>query len=611
MGNVIMKKLFSVICAVFSVFPLGMCMEAVDFESLQKYSGRFDIIFNELQLSLRGNSTVLFFIFLLFYVFYTKYFCTRELKVNRPVFVLANIYSILLILGGSFYRTASWKEIFECSVAQKIKAGLTYIGMLIILYFALMFIMEYIDSEKKQTVSKWVCTYSVKSILITWLIIVLCWLPYIIIKYPGIVAWDTATAFKNYFDNGTLDNGVPVFTVLYFSLYIRLGSLFGSQNNGLALFVCIQSISMSGVLAYFICYLERCGVVLVYRIIVLVTVCILPLYPYTAMQMGSDVPYTITVMIYTVFLIRYVFKNEEIRWYEWVFQAFVLIMMTLFRHTGIYIVTVSMVVLLAVKKGKHKMSVLLIHILATGAYFIANSYIVPNITSGNAASGSAMLNLTRQQLANYVIRYNDLTEDERYVLNKMVEVDAIMDKYNPELADGVYMITNKNISHEETKEYLKLWIKLFFRHPDAYLQAAMNMWYGYFYPDYVCKTKPYVFYELHNISGSENLNIFYPDHYAYERELTESWKELLYKMPIISTLYGIGIYTWMIIFSLVCAIWKRRWNFIFIMVPCILTLLICMMSPVCGYTRYAFPIMFIMPFILGLWFTYTPWRGEE
>lgn len=599
------KILRSVICALFSIFPFALRMQIVDIESLQAYSGRFNIIFNELRLSCNGNSTLLLLLFLLLLSFYKNYFYTRDVEMNTPAFVLAGIYSLILLLGGSFYRTASWKEVFGGSVAQEIKAGLFYTGTTIICYFVLTLILDHIESGKQQTKSKYLCTYSGKGILITWLLIILCWLPYLIVKYPGIMAWDTAAALKNYFDKDMLNNGVPVFTVLYFSLFIRLGDLIGSHNNGMALFVCIQSVVMSGVLAYFISYLERCGVVLVYRIVLLMAVCVLPLYPYTAMQMGSDVPYTITVMIYTIFLIRYTWKRENIKWGEWVFQAVILLMISLFRHTGVYITAASMILLLFMKNSRQKRNIFMIHMFALGAYVFVNSYIVPNITAQNAAAGSAMLNLTRQQVANYVILYDDLTEDERQILDKIVEVDAVREHYNPELSDDIWSITNKSVTTEETADYLKLWFKLFFRHPDAYIQAAINMWYGYFYPDYVCKTKFYVFYELHNISDSEYLDIRYPARYAYERELAESWKGLLYKVPLISTFYGIGIYTWMMIFTLVCVIWKRRWRFIALMTPCILTLLICMMSPVCGYTRYAFPIMFIMPFIMGLWFTVT------
>lgn len=598
------NKILSAVCAALSIFPFALNMAIVDSESMQRYSGRFNIIFNELRLALNGNSVLLFLVFWLFFSFYYNYFFAKKSKLNMPAFILANIYSIILILGGSFYRTASWKEVFGTSVAQGIKAGLFYIGTVVISYFVLTLIFNYINLEKQRTRNKWICTYSAKSILIAWLIIILCWIPYIVIKYPGILAWDTATALKDYFDNDTLNNGVPVFTVLYFVSYIRLGNIFNNQNDGLALFVCVQSMIMSGVLAYFVCYLERCGVILGYRVVMLIAICILPLYPYTAMQMGSDVPYTITIVFYTIFLIRYVLQKEGIKWYEWLFQAIVLLVMSLSRHTGIYIVIISMIALLVWKDNKQKKCVFFIHMFAIATYFWINLFVVPSLILTNAASGSALLNLTRQQMANYVILYDDLTEEEIQILDRMIKVDEIVDNYNPELADDIWRITNKSISNEDTREYLKLWIKLFFRHPDAYIQAAMNMWYGYFYPDYVCKTKDYIFYKLYNISDSRNIKLYYSRKYSYERELMESWKGLLYRTPLISTLYGIGIYTWMMIFSVACVIWRHRWRFLLIMVPQILTLLICMMSPVCGYTRYAFPIMFIMPFIFGLWFIY-------
>ena len=68
------KILRSVICALFSIFPFALRMQIVDIESLQAYSGRFNIIFNELRLSCNGNSTLLLLLFLLLLSFYKNYF---------------------------------------------------------------------------------------------------------------------------------------------------------------------------------------------------------------------------------------------------------------------------------------------------------------------------------------------------------------------------------------------------------------------------------------------------------------------------------------------------------------------------------------------------------
>ena len=49
-------KLFSVICAFLSLFPLIINMDVVNPTQLQKYSGKLNVIFNELRLSIDGNS---------------------------------------------------------------------------------------------------------------------------------------------------------------------------------------------------------------------------------------------------------------------------------------------------------------------------------------------------------------------------------------------------------------------------------------------------------------------------------------------------------------------------------------------------------------------------
>lgn len=319
--------------------------------------------------------------------------------------------------------------------------------------------------------------------------------------------------------------------------------------------------------------------------------------------MGSDVSYSIAVVIYTLFLVRYVWKKEQIKWYEWIFQTFVLVLMTLFRHTGIYIVIVSLFVFIILNIKEKKWGVVWMHMFTASIYILWNIFILPHVATVNVINtSSTLLNITKQQIGNYIVIYNDFTNEEKQKLSRMVTIDKVAERYNPELVDPLFSVIH--IKKEDTADYLKLWAKLFFRHPDAYIQAAVNMWYGYYYPDYTCKTKVHIFTDLLNINDSENLQIHYPYFLSDGRKLLDSWSEILLKIPITSTLYRIGVYTWMLIFSIAYIICKRKWKAFALFIPPGLTLLICMLSPVCGYTRYAYPIMFTMPFLFGLWFTY-------
>lgn len=515
---------------------------------------------------------------------------------------------MILVLGESYQREASWTLVFGGTVAQSIKAAFCIVGNTIIGYFCLTLLYQYLFIEKyRMIVLNNVCAFNMSSVLITMGILLLCWMPYFIVKYPGVLSWDTGAMLKFYFDKGIINNGVPAFTALIFIGFIKIGGIFGNDNLGLVLYVLFQSILFSFVISYFVCFLEKVKVILIYRMFLLLVFCFLPVIPFSAMQMGSDVPYTITIMIYTTFLVRIVYCKDKVSWIKVGFVSIILTLMSLFRHTGIYIIILSFIVSIFLINNKIKFKFMFIHVIPVICYIVWNLCVLPNVATSNAVSGSgALINITRQQIANYVILYGeDLSESEVEKIDKMIDIEKIPEKYNPELSDGIYSITNHNISREDENAYWEVWFKLFFRHPDAYLQAAFNMWYGYFYPDYISKTKVYMWHELHNIDDCERLDIEYPDTFGYERELVDSWWRMLYKIPVISTFFGIGIYTWMLLFSIFYFFSIKKYKYIVVFMPVIITLLVCMMSPVCGYTRYAFPIMFNMPFLFGLCFQYT------
>lgn len=602
------QKLESIILSFFSLFSFVINLKVVDASSLQKYSGRFYIIFNEFRLSLNGNKTEIFMLFFLLSIFYYKIISNDVIIKRKSLIILSFTFSIILVLGESYQNEASWVLVFGETVAQSIKAVLCVVGNTIILYFFLTLLCHFLLAEKHGVnISNYICTFNLSSILITMGILLLCWIPYFIIKYPGILAWDTGTVLKNYFDKGVIYNAVPALQTYIFTNFIKLGRIFGSDNLGLVLYVLVQSMIFSAVISYFICFLEKVKVMLIYRILLLLLFCFLPIIPFSAMQMGSDVTYTITIMIYTIFLVRILYCCDEVSWIKTGLLSVILVLMSLFKHTGIYIIILSFILSFLLVNKRIRFKFFIIHIIPIICYFVWNICILPNIVTSNIVSNSdAMLGITRQQIANYVILYgDDLSEEEEKEISKMINIEKIPEKYNPELADGIYSIAKHNLSRKDKIAYLAVWSKLFFRHPDAYLQAAFNMWYGYYYPDYICKTKLYMFYALDNISDSENLNIYYPDTLGYERKLLDSWWNLLYKIPVVSTFFGIGIYTWMLIFSVFFMFYTHKYKYIVAFIPVIITLLICMMSPVCGYTRYAFPIMFNMPFLFGLCFQYT------
>ncbi|MFH1879476.1 MAG: DUF6020 family protein [Bacillota bacterium] len=61
-----------------------------------------------------------------------------------------------------------------------------------------------------------------------------------------------------------------------------------------------------------------------------------------------------------------------------------------------------------------------------------------------------------------------------------------------------------------------------------------------------------------------------------------------------------GLYGWIALFSLAVALSRRRWRMLICMLPVLLTLAGCLLSPVNGYFRYAMPVYFAAPLLLAV-----------
>ena len=82
--------------------------------------------------------------------------------------------------------------------------------------------------------------------------------------------------------------------------------------------------------------------------------------------------------------------------------------------------------------------------------------------------------------------------------------------------------------------------------------------------------------------------------------MSKIWKTL-YNLPAIGIIFNVGIYSWTLLFSLVLIrIRKMNTDNIIILLPIVLSLLVCFASPVNGYIRYGLPIIISMPLLFGL-----------
>ena len=272
-----------------------------------------------------------------------------------------------------------------------------------------------------------------------------------------------------------------------------------------------------------------------------------------------------------------------------------MLLVILFRNNGLYVILLSFPFLIfSVKKDWKRLGlVFIITILLSSCY---NNVILPafKITPGSIRE---VLSIPFQQTARYVKYHEeDLTAEDKKIIDKVLGYNDLADRYDPELADPVKNNYNKYTTNEELKEYFKVWFKGLIKHPGTYIDATINNVYGYFYPN---KLSWYVYYKYDTRIIKDGFDYHY-NSLKLSRDILSGFAVSFPYIPIVGLISNIGFNVWIIFILLAYAIYKKLYNKIIILAPVLALILVCVVGPANTYFRYALPFVFAMPFIIGV-----------
>jgi hypothetical protein len=214
-----------------------------------------------------------------------------------------------------------------------------------------------------------------------------------------------------------------------------------------------------------------------------------------------------------------------------------------------------------------------------------------------------MLSIPLQQTARYLKEhYDELTDEEEEILSEGFDIplSSVASVYSPLISDGVKVNFVDNPDKEYLKKYFRVWFGQLLKHPDTYIQAFINQTYGYFYPDMRNHGDYLVYLFIGNTDKWHDgyLDMEFGIENGYGRALLAQYIYLIEKMPVFSMLLSPGMYTYILIGCFAYLLQKNRRK-IFLLIPGICTLLICIASPVNGYLRYVMPLMAVTPLYIA------------
>lgn len=458
-------------------------------------------------------------------------------------------------------------------------------------------------------------------VLSVMLLLAACWSPYLLIYYPGTVCWDLGEMAAQFFGVYAVDTWHPVFTTWLFGGCIWLGRLVGSDNLGALLFTLIQTVALAYALSRAVELLRRMRLNRLTRLVALLFFVATPIWGSYAQFISKDTLYTATLLLFTLEVVEALMARERgdmptrrclLGLFAWGLLS------ALLRSNGLYVVLPTAVLLIALgARGKAR---LLLTGALSGAVALAllfSAVLLPALgVRDETASG--IYSVCFQQSARVLRDHADTVTPEEYT-----EIDAVLDAkalptlYEPWISDPVKFTFRQYGTGAENEKaalgrYRSAWLTMLRRYPLTYAEAffAGNISYYTFMPklegetynDQAGNRFVYETYELGDSRGDDPRFVDTTQPAKLEglrlllAKLSRGWRHI----PLLHLLLCCAAYVWALVACAASVVRQRRYRRLIAYAPALLTLGVCMLSPVNDYFRYILPLVAMTPALIGL-----------
>lgn len=506
------------------------------------------------------------------------------MKYYKENIIISVVFSMITIFGESYKKIDSWNLVFNNPFRSIGLFSLYFIifYLFVKVFLGLFFKISLVSNQKKKLE---IIIFDEHPFIGSFIIIFICYLPFLIIKYPGTPGWDFY-CFVYYYCQSLdgITQHLPLFYVLFCVYIIKIGEALISENVGIYLLTLFHAFIMICSFSLAFIYLKKWNISYKYRIFVLLFYAITPLFSNYSTTIYHDVLYSSFILIYILNLTDVVIY-KTVTYKKIIILSILSYVICITRKNGIFIIIPTDIILIFRYIGINKKNIIknLIVFLVVLIYFIGN-YIISFFYERTSILEALAIPI--QTIARYSKYYNeDINDEDKKNIEYIIDYQNAGVVYNPTIVDDVkYGYCERNFLLKEFRMFLKSWIKLFFKHPNVYIEAFINNTYQLYYPfekttffffntvdEYYCKNN-----DSKLIKYKEKLHLI---------------QDKLDNTKLIGRINDPGIYVWLtiILFSII----RKNKLPVIPFIPIIMTILCCLAGPTIDYnTRYAFPIIF-------------------
>lgn len=547
--------------------------------------------------SFSANSVVWIFILCFVYWILSDVSKINDKRLKITCLIIAVILALMEVVGNSLDWYLNLDGLFY-NTKVFIRAICKIIGLSIVIYAILCKLFWKLKDLKVSEFNMKYFTNNKRTFFLTWGIIFLAWIPYLLKYYPGITTPDSFDQICQSIGLTQLANHHPITHTWIIGIFIKIGKTVGNYNLGIALYSIFQMLILSAGFSFAIYYMAKKQIDYKWRIASLLFFALYPVNGMYSITMWKDIPFAVSMLVFTILLYEIISSKGKFFERKKNIAIFILsiIMVILFRNNGIYVVILTLpIVLIAYRKYFKKIIAITLFVLC---FYIIWKGPVFGILKVKEGSSREALSIPLQQFARIVKEHsNELTDEEKENIYKYLKTNDLEKLYDPKLSDNVKATFDDEYFKKDKKTFVITWIKLCFKYPKTAIESFLCNSYGYWYPEY-----QYWVVARSTVNSDNEGKITLP---IQQKTLIESKLnkyDLLIErrnIPIISMLFSIGFVFWTIIICLGYIIYKKEYRKMVMIIPVLILWLTCLASPVCGEYRYMYAMFATAPLLIG------------
>lgn len=508
----------------------------------------------------------------------------------------APLFSALMLVAGAVRCGRSVASLWDSNV-QIIKACVFFVGM-VLLWTALLRALYAALRRETATARGFRHALGTPMLLLS-----AVWLPQIVLRYPGVIFWDTFNELEQFYGQWPFTAHHPPAHTVLCGVFMRLGETFAHPEVGLYLLMLLQTAAMLLVLSYMLSTMQRFGAPGWLYYGTLLVYALAPIYASYATVIIKDTPFAVAMLLYFIQLARLArdrqafFRSPR----ELVLLGLACFVAILSRKNGAYVILPTMLICLisqALRKWPLRRwgALALTTVLAAAAAAGVDAALAARYDIKPASIREAF-SLPFQQTARVLsLHRNDVSAEDFAVIDRVLDAEYIGKHYVSDLSDKVKDTFRDDSTLAERLEYAKLWLRQGLAYPVEYTDAIFHMQGRMLDPTEVqanfCRHEVW-----RPINGSETY-YWYKDAAVYgPGEVLAEWYDLSDDLPLLGLVENLPIHVYLVLALGCFFLYERRRGALMVWLPVLLCVGVSILSPVC-VTRYSLPIFYAAPVLL-------------